>query len=87
MMVSYSRARAEATGIKMESIGIAERAERMIILALASLILFFFPQTVTVWFLNVSALNIGIILLAVLSNFTVLQRAVHVYRVLKKKEN
>jgi archaetidylinositol phosphate synthase len=87
MMVSYSRARAEAAGIKMESVGIAERAERMIILALASLILFFFPQTVTVWFLNVSALNIGIILLAVLSNFTVLQRAVHVYRVLKKKEN
>ena len=87
MMVSYSRARAEAAGIKMESIGIAERAERMIILALASLIAFFFPQTVTVWFLNVSALNLGIIVLAVLSNFTVLQRAVHVYRVLKKKEN
>ena len=37
MMVSYSRARAEATGIKMESIGIAERPERIIILAAFSL--------------------------------------------------
>jgi hypothetical protein len=33
------------------------------------------------------ALNYGIILLAVLSNFTVLQRGVHVYNSLKKKSN
>jgi len=87
LLVSYSRARAEATGIKMESVGIAERAERMLILAIASIIAFFWPQVLTFGFLTVSALNIGIILLAVLSNFTVLQRAVHVYRMLKKKEN
>ena len=87
LLVSYSRARAEAAGIKMESVGIAERAERMIILAAASLIAFFWPQVITFGFLNISALNIGIIILAVLSNFTVLQRAVHVYKVLKKKEN
>src|SRR5665647_384099 len=29
MMVSYTRARAEAAGLKMESVGLAERAERM----------------------------------------------------------
>jgi archaetidylinositol phosphate synthase len=77
LLVSYSRARAEAVGIKMESVGIAERAERMIILAAASVAAIFWSK----------ALNIGIILLAVLSNLTVLQRVVHVYRVLKKKEN
>ena len=77
LLVSYSRARAEAAGIKMESVGVAERAERMIILAAASVAAIF-------W---LPALNIGIILLAVLSNLTVLQRGVHVYRVLKKKEN
>ena len=82
LLVSYSRARAEATGIKMESVGVAERAERMIILAAASIIAIFWPSV-----LNIGTLNIGIILLAVLSNFTVLQRAIHVYRVLKKKEN
>ena len=82
LLVSYSRARAEAAGIKMESVGIAERAERMIILAAASIVAIFWPSV-----LNIGTLNIGIILLAVLSNLTVMQRSVHVYRILKKKEN
>jgi archaetidylinositol phosphate synthase len=77
MLVSYSRARAEAAGIKMESVGLAERAERMLILAAASIAAFF-------W---LPALNWGIILLAVLSNLTVLQRGFHVYKSLKKKED
>ena len=76
LLVSYSRARAEAANIKMESIGIAERAERMIILAIASI-------TAIFW---LPALNIGIILLAILSNLTVLQRSLHVHKTLKKKE-
>jgi archaetidylinositol phosphate synthase len=87
LLVSYSRARAEAAGIKMESVGVAERAERIIILAAASVAAIFWSQVLTFGFLNISALNIGVIILAVLSNFTVLQRGVHVYRVLKKKEN
>jgi archaetidylinositol phosphate synthase len=77
MLVSYSRARAEAAEIKMESVGVAERAERMLILAIASIAAIF-------W---LPALNIGIILLAVLSNLTVLQRGLHVYNSLKKKGN
>ena len=77
MMVSYSRARAEAAEVKMESIGLAERDERMLILSVASIAAIF-------W---VPALNVGIILLAVLSNFTVLQRGLHVYNILKKKSN
>jgi archaetidylinositol phosphate synthase len=75
MLVSYTRARAEAVGIKMESIGIAERAERMLILAVVSIIAFF-------W---LPALGYGIALLAVLVNFTVIQRVVFVYKTLKKK--
>lgn len=73
MMVSYTRARAEAAGIKMESVGLAERAERMLILVAVSIIAFF-------W---LPALGYGIALLAVLSNFTVIQRALHVYKKLK----
>jgi archaetidylinositol phosphate synthase len=76
LMVSYSRARAEAAGIKMESIGIAERPERILILAAASIVAFF-------WF---PALNIGIIVIAALATFTVIQRAWHVYQVLKNKK-
>jgi archaetidylinositol phosphate synthase len=78
LLVSYSRARAEAAGIRMESIGFAERAERMIILAGASIVASFW-QTVTV-------MNVSILLLAVLSNLTVLQRSVYVYSGSKKKE-
>jgi archaetidylinositol phosphate synthase len=77
LLVSYSRARAEAAGITMESVGIAERAERIIILAIASITAIYWLQ----------ALEIGIILLAVLSNLTVLQRSLHVYTVTKKKES
>jgi archaetidylinositol phosphate synthase len=78
LLVSYSRARAEAGGIKMESIGLAERAERMIILAVASIVASFW-QTATV-------MNVSILLLAILSNLTVLQRSVYVYSRSKKKE-
>jgi len=76
LLVSYTRAKAEAAGIKMESIGLAERAERIIILAIASITAIFWqPKT---------AMNTGIILLAILSNLTVLQRGLHVYNKLTK---
>lgn len=77
LLVSYSRARAEAAGMKMETIGLAERAERMITLLAATLIAYFWePQTIMNW---------SIILLAVLSNLTVLQRSSYVYRKIKEK--
>ena len=78
LLVSYSRARAEAAGIKMESVGLAERAERMIVLLVATLIAVFWqPATV---------MNVAVILLAILSNLTVLQRSLYVYGKSKKKE-
>jgi archaetidylinositol phosphate synthase len=76
LLVSYTRSRAESIGIKMESVGLAERAERMLILAAVSIIAY--------WWLP--ALGWGLVLLAVLSNFTVIQRTLHVYDVLKREE-
>jgi archaetidylinositol phosphate synthase len=76
LLVSYSRARAEVAGIKMESVGLAERAERILILAVASVIAFLWqPETV---------MNMAIIVLAILSNLTVIQRTLHVYKKAKK---
>ena len=77
LLVSYSRARAEAAGFKMESVGLAERAERMLILLLATLIAIY-------W---LPALNIGVIIIAALANVTVVQRAAYVYVKTKKKES
>jgi archaetidylinositol phosphate synthase len=75
LLVSYARARAEAAGVKMESIGLAERPERILILITASLV-------TLAW---LEALRWGIILLAFLTNATVLQRVIYFYRALKKK--
>ena len=67
LLVSYARARAEAAGVKMESVGLAERAERLVLLALASFLSF-------VW---LDALSWGVLVLAVLTNLTVVQRAIY----------
>ena len=67
LMVSYARARAEAAGVKMESVGLAERAERIVILALASFLSY-------VW---LDALDWGVLVLAILTNLTVVQRAIY----------
>jgi archaetidylinositol phosphate synthase len=75
LLVSYTRARAEAAGLKMESVGFAERAERIIILVAASLMAILWQQ----------AMEIGIIALAILTNLTVLQRVLHVYNKLRRK--
>jgi len=76
LLVSYSRARAEAAGIKMETIGLAERAERIIILVIASLLTLIWSD----------ALRWSIVLLAGLTNLTVLQRAVYFRKASRKKE-
>jgi len=75
MMVSYSRVRAEAAGVVMAAVGFAERAERMIILAIATFAAYF----------NIDMLGWGISLLALLSHLTVLQRAAHSFREMKKR--
>jgi archaetidylinositol phosphate synthase len=67
LLVSYARSRAEAAGIKMETVGLAERAERIVLLALASFLSYF-------W---LDALGWGVLLLAVLTNLTVIQRAIY----------
>lgn len=74
LLVSYTRARAEAIGIKMESIGLGERAERLLILLVSSIIAISWPE----------ALDLGVILVALLANFTVLQRSLYVYTKLKR---
>jgi len=75
LLVSYSRARAEAEEVKMESVGIAERAERIIILVVATLLNI-------VW---TEALRWSMPLLAFLTNLTILQRALYFKKASRKK--
>ena len=68
IMVSYTRARAEGLGVKLASVGVAERPERLLILLVFSVALH--PE----W---------GVVVVAFLANLTAIQRAVHVYRKLR----
>jgi archaetidylinositol phosphate synthase len=74
LMVSYARARAETVGVKMAAVGFAERAERMVFLALTSMAAYY----------NLQILFWGVAVLAVVAQFTVLQRAAHFYKESRK---
>jgi len=76
VLVSYTRAKAESLGVKMEAVGLMERAERIIVLSIASFLTFFWG----------GALYWGVIILAALTNLTVLQRAVYFFKLSRKKE-
>ena len=67
ILVSYVRHRAEPLGVNLKGVGIGERAERMILLIIASLITPFMKD----------ALNYGIILIAVLASITVAWRIIY----------
>jgi len=76
LMVSYARAKAEALGVEMEAVGVAERAERLIILAAASFLAVIYLE----------ALNLAVIVLGILTSLTVLQRIVHFIRASKPRK-
>jgi archaetidylinositol phosphate synthase len=65
LMVSYVRARVEVEGLKMMGVGLAERPERLFILVIASFL---------------RNIEYGIIVIAVLSALTVIQRILYANR-------
>ena len=66
LMVSYVRARAEGLGFDCK-VGILQRAERLLLLGIGGLI-------------HMKALVVSIWIVAALSNFTAVQRIVHVWK-------
>jgi len=70
LLTSYARARSEAADVPMETVGVVERAERLLILAFASLVSL-------VW---LEALNWGVVFLAFATNLTVLQRVIYFFK-------
>ena len=71
-LISYARAKGESLGIKMESIGIAERAERLILILVIILLFKWAPLASLITFY---------ILLA-LTYITVIQRVYHIRKAL-----
>lgn len=65
LMVSYVRARTEVENVKMESVGIAERPERMLILIISAFL---------------GLIEYGVVLIAILTFITFVQRIVYAYQ-------
>ncbi|WP_148678303.1 CDP-alcohol phosphatidyltransferase family protein [Vulcanisaeta distributa] len=79
LMTSYTRARAEALGIKMIGVGLLEREERLILILL---ILLIFIIT------GIGAVALyGLVLLALLTNITAIERIITVIRSLSSRNN
>lgn len=74
IMVSYTRARAEALGIECK-VGIASRAVRVVIISIG-----LFLADLTISGHELAVLKGAIYVLAVMSLFTMLQRIFHVYK-------
>jgi len=70
LLVSYSRARAEAAGTGELKIGVAERAERMLLIILGAFS---------------GLLNWAVLIVAVLSHLTVIHRMVASWKILKEQ--
>jgi len=69
LLVSYTRARAEASGTGVLNIGVAERAERMILIILGAFL---------------GLLHWAVLIVAVVSHLTVLQRMIAARKILKE---
>jgi CDP-diacylglycerol--glycerol-3-phosphate 3-phosphatidyltransferase len=80
LMVSYTRARAEALGVQC-TVGIATRPVRVVILSIGLL----FAQGL--WLGDFSLLAPAVYLMAALTTITVFQRVWHVRRALKAEED
>jgi archaetidylinositol phosphate synthase len=77
LTVSYVRARAEVEGIPC-GVGIAERAERLVILIAGSFLgVLFGPQI----------MGLAVVLIMILGYFTVLQRVYHTWKSMKNQNN
>lgn len=72
LLVSYTRARAESLGVQLKGIGIGERAERMIIIAITGMI----PLNAFIGPNSSSLLSWGVIAVAVIAGVTTGQRIV-----------
>lgn len=69
LLTSYTRARSEASGVLMETIGIIERPERLLIIAGASIINLIVPE--------ILVLKWSMVFLAIATNTTVIQRVIY----------
>ena len=78
LLTSYLGVQAQAVGVGRYYGGILGRADRLVIIMLASILYFLYPQEIY----GFSFLGWSIVLIAMASNLTAIQRFVHIWRAL-----
>ena len=76
LLTSYLGVQAQAVGVGRYYGGILGRADRLVIIMLASILYFLYPQAIY----GFSFLGWSIVLIAIASNLTAIQRFVHIWR-------
>jgi archaetidylinositol phosphate synthase len=72
LLVSYARAKSDALNIKMQGIGIGERAERLLVIAILGIIGF---------------IEYAVIIVVIISGITLIQRMILTIKSIKEKSN
>lgn len=86
-MVSYTRARAEALGVECK-VGMLQRPERTVILGLGSMFSVLVDRVFGPWWgMHDGLLVATLVVLAIFTNLSALQRALHVQRILKEGDH
>ncbi|RMF31528.1 MAG: CDP-alcohol phosphatidyltransferase family protein [Candidatus Nitrosothermus koennekii] len=67
LLVSYARARAESLGIELRGVGIGERAERLLILAITSIL---------AGLVDMKIMDYGLIIIIIIAAITFIQRVI-----------
>lgn len=75
ILISYARSRAESLGVDLRGVGLMERAERIILISVASFLEPFF----------IGVINLAMILLTILSLVTLIHRIFYVNKALSHK--
>jgi CDP-diacylglycerol--glycerol-3-phosphate 3-phosphatidyltransferase len=84
LLTSYARARAEGFGIECK-VGLMQRPERVTYIAVASFFDGIFGSTFLLWSGKQHVLVIAVLwFVAIMANITVLQRIVHMKRILQE---
>jgi len=80
LLTSYLGTQAQAVGLGRHYGGILGRADRLVLIMLASILYFLYPYEIY----GASSLGWSIVLIAVASNLTTLQRFVHIWKELSE---
>ncbi len=75
LLVSYSRARAESLGVKLQGIGIGERAERLLVIAIIGIIGGIFQ--------SIEFMEYAVIIVIIIAAITLIQRIIVVSKELR----